>query len=185
MFAYLAALAGNAAVVVTRGLVGTHHTWLILFEVAGYVPWGEDKDRWIPFFFLPSSFMFYESHQQPSMINAQQTDFLQPHRCLIWLFPLPKRKLWVRQPMFQWGPVSSEQNLDILIKMSHHSKNWQLVVKHQRSSSSPVKRANKTKSETECKMFNLKEDVRISFTWETLIIFFWNGAFYSNLNYDS
>lgn len=35
---YLAALAGNAAVVVTRGLVATHHTWLILFEVAGNVP---------------------------------------------------------------------------------------------------------------------------------------------------
>lgn len=35
---YLAALAGNAAVVVTRGLVTTHHTWLILFEVAGNVP---------------------------------------------------------------------------------------------------------------------------------------------------
>lgn len=36
--AYLAALAGNAAVVVTCGLVTTHHTWLILFEVAGDVP---------------------------------------------------------------------------------------------------------------------------------------------------
>lgn len=36
--AYLAALAGNAAVVVTCGLVATHHTWLILFEVAGDVP---------------------------------------------------------------------------------------------------------------------------------------------------
>lgn len=35
---YLAALAGNAAVVVTCGLVATHHTWLILFEVAGNVP---------------------------------------------------------------------------------------------------------------------------------------------------
>lgn len=35
---YLAALAGNAAVVVTRGLVTTHHTWLILFEVAGDIP---------------------------------------------------------------------------------------------------------------------------------------------------
>lgn len=37
--AHLAALAGNAAVMVTGGLVATHHTWLILFEVAGYVPW--------------------------------------------------------------------------------------------------------------------------------------------------
>lgn len=36
--AYLAALAGNAAVVVTCGLVATHHAWLILFEVAGDVP---------------------------------------------------------------------------------------------------------------------------------------------------
>lgn len=35
---HLAALAGNAAVVVTCGLVATHHTWLILFEVAGNVP---------------------------------------------------------------------------------------------------------------------------------------------------
>lgn len=40
---YLAALAGNAAVVVTRGLVTTHHTWLILFEVAGDVPWERGK----------------------------------------------------------------------------------------------------------------------------------------------
>lgn len=42
---YLAALAGNAAVVVTRGLVATHHTWLILFEVAGNVPW-KRKNQW-------------------------------------------------------------------------------------------------------------------------------------------
>lgn len=38
--AHLAALAGNAAIMVTCGLVATHHTRLILFEVAGYVPWG-------------------------------------------------------------------------------------------------------------------------------------------------
>lgn len=39
---YLAALTGDAAVVVPSRLVPTHYTWLVLLQVAGDVPWNRD-----------------------------------------------------------------------------------------------------------------------------------------------
>lgn len=39
---YLAALTRDAAVVVAGRFIPAHHTWLILFQVAGDVPWNRD-----------------------------------------------------------------------------------------------------------------------------------------------
>lgn len=40
---YLTALAGDAAVVIAGRFVPTHHTWLILLQIAGDVPYHTQK----------------------------------------------------------------------------------------------------------------------------------------------